>query len=115
MTITNIGETRLTMDVDDSYENPEYFTTPKVIGVTYFADGSTQPSTRMGKTNSMSGSRANITIEAGGHAVVRYEAYVKDIAPESLSEHTVDDGLGYLNTATTTNVVGISREYSVSI
>ncbi len=112
VTITNTGETRLTMDVDDSYENPEYFTTPEVISVTYYADGSTQPSILMGKTNSISGSRANITIEAGAHAVVRYKAYVKDTAPESLSEHAIDDGLGYLNTATTTNVIGISREYS---
>ena len=112
VTITNTGETRLTMDVDDSYENPEYFTTPEVISVTYYADGSTQPSILMGKTNSISGSRANITIEAGAHAVVQYKAYVKDTAPESLSEHAIDDGLGYLNTATTTNVIGISREYS---
>ena len=112
VTITNTGETRLTMDVDDAFEIPGYFTTPKAVSVTYYAEGSSQPSVQMGKTNSVSGSRANITIEAGGHAVVRYAAYVLDTAPESLSGNAVDDGLGYLNTATTTNVTGISREYS---
>ena len=112
VTIVNHGETRLTMDVDDAYENPEYFTTPEIISVTYYEAGSTQPSVRIGKTNSIIGSRANITIEAGAHAVVRYAAYVLNATPESLSGNAIDDGLGYLNTAVTTNVVGIAREYS---
>ena len=112
VTITNTGETRLTMDVDDAYENPGYFTTPEVVSIKYYTEGSSQPSTIMGRTNSVAGSVANITIEAGGYAVVRYAAYVLDTAPESLSNAAADDGLGYLNTATTTNVTGISREYS---
>lgn len=102
----------MTMDVDDSFENPEYFTIPEVDSIRYYAAESDQPSVGMGRTNSIAGSKANTTIEAGAHAVVQYAAYVFNDTPESLSDHTVDDGLGYLNTAATTNAIGIAREYS---
>ena len=66
----------------------------------------------MGSLNRISGSVANITIRPGGYAVVTYSADVRDQAKEFLSGAAADDGLGYLNTATTANVTGTYKEYS---
>ena len=65
----------------------------------------------MGTLNSVNGSKANITLKAGSYAVVTYKATVLT-DEENLSNSAPDDGLGYLNTATTTNVIGKYYEYS---
>ena len=66
----------------------------------------------MGSINQIKGSKANITIKAGAYAVVTYAAVVKEKADEFLSGAAKDDGLGYVNTATTTNVTTKYYEYS---
>lgn len=112
VTITNTGETSLTMNVDDVFEIPGYFTTPNVVSVTYYKGASTVPDMKMGRTNAIHGNTANITLEIGARAVVRYEAYVQMHTPESLSNAAKDDGLGYLNTAHTTDVTAVVHVYS---
>lgn len=112
VTIANTGDIALTMDVDDAFEIPANFTTPVVKAVRYYRNDTGTENSYMGKTNAVNGSVANITIESNGRAVVTYEAEVLDAAKESLSGAAKDDGLGYLNTATTTNVTGKYYEYS---
>ena len=111
VTIKNTGTTTLTMDVDDAFENPDLFTTPTVKAIRFYGLTTGRLNSTMGTVNSIDGSKANITFKAGSYAVVTYEATVLD-ADENLSDHAKDDGLGYLNTATTTNVVGKYYEYS---
>jgi len=112
VTIANTGDIALTMDVDDAFEIPANFTTPVVKAVRYYRNDTGTENSYMGKTNAVNGSVANITIESNGRAVVTYEAEVLDAAKEFLSDAAKDDGLGYLNTATTTNVTGKYYEYS---
>ena len=112
VTIANTGDIALTMDVDDAFEIPENFTTPVVKAIRYYRNDTGTQNSYMGKTNAINGSVANITIESNGRAVVTYEAEVLDAAKEFLSDAAKDDGLGYLNTATTTNVTGKYYEYS---
>ena len=112
VTIKNTGEIQLTMNVDDSFEVERNFSTPEVSAVRFYANETGRQNSRMGQLNSINGSLANITIEPSGYAVVTYKATVLDRADEFLSEHAEDDGLGYLNTATTTDVTGKYYEYS---
>ena len=111
VTIVNTGSMDLTMDVNDTFEKPELFSTPQVKAVKFYLNGSVRQNMECGSINSMNGSVANITIRTGGYAVVTYEAYVLT-DEENLSNSAPDDGLGYLNTATTTNVIGKYYEYS---
>ena len=94
------------MDVDDAFEEPGGFTEPEVSAVRFFASETGRQISSMGSLNRISGSVANITIRPGGYAVVTYSADVRDQAKEFLSGAAADDGLGYLNTATTANVTG---------
>jgi len=112
VTIVNTGEIALTMDVDDTFEKPGNFTNPEVSAVRFFARETGRQTSSMGSLNGISGSVANITIQPGGFAVVTYSADVRERAKESLSGTAADDGLGYLNTATTTRVTGTYKEYS---
>ena len=111
VTIVNTGSMDLTMDVNDTFEKPELFSTPQVKAVKFYLNGSVRQNMECGSINSMNSSVANITIRTGGYAVVTYEAYVLT-DEENLSNSAPDDGLGYLNTATTTNVIGKYYEYS---
>lgn len=99
------------MDVDDAFEEPERFTTPEVDAVRFYGLTSGRLNSSMGTLNSVNGSKANITLKAGSYAVVTYKATVLT-DKENLSNSAPDDGLGYLNTATTTNVIGKYYEYS---
>ena len=111
VTVENTGETDLSMTVTDAFETAGYFTTPEAIGVRFYhKDG--REGTTMGSIVSLEGNTAKINLAVGGCAVVRYEAKVLDEAKELLSSNTVDDGLGYLNTARTTDVVGTYTEYT---
>ncbi|WP_251497329.1 collagen binding domain-containing protein [Otoolea muris] len=112
VTVVNTGEITLTMDVDDAFEEPGGFTEPEVSAVRFFASETGRQISSMGSLNRISGSVANITIRPGGYAVVTYSADVRDQAKEFLSGAAADDGLGYLNTATTANVTGTYKEYS---
>ena len=112
VTIRNTGEIALTMDVDDTFEVKKNFSTPKVHAVKFYGSASGRENTNMGTLNSVNGSKANITIKAGAYAVVTYEAEVLEKADELLSSSAPDDGLGYVNTAAITNVVGKYYEYS---
>lgn len=111
VTVKNTGSTTLTMDVDDAFEDPELFTTPKVVAIRFYGLTTGRLNGTMGAVNSINGSKANITLKAGSYAVLTYEATVLE-AKENLSDAATDDGKGYLNTATTTNVVGKYYEYS---
>ena len=112
VTIKNTGSTRLTMNVTDSFENPEYFSQPVIRAIRYYVNDTDRMNSQMGQTHSINGSVANITIERGGYAVVTYEAIVLDTAPENLASTAPDNGEGYLNTAVTYDVVGKYYEYS---
>ena len=101
VTVTNTGETVLTMSVDDRYDTlaKDYFSTPLISKIT-FTDGSLIETEGAG----IGTDHANITLNPGGEAVFVYTAKVLDSAPESLSLKPADDGLGYLNIATVKDV-----------
>ena len=110
VTVKNSGTMDLTMDVTDAFENPELFSTPVVKRVQFYTNDN-KKSMEMGKVNALNGSAVNITIHNGGYAVITYEANVLT-DNENLSGTAKDDGNGYRNTASITNVVGKYYEYS---
>ena len=112
VTVKNTGDTTITMDVDDAFEIPENFTIPMVKAVRFYDTKTGYQNSGKGTVNAIDGSKANVTILAGGHVVLTYEAQVLDNAKESLSDAAKDDGKGYLNTATITNVFATYYEYS---
>ena len=111
VTVTNTGETDLSMTVTDAFEKAEYFSIPRATGVRFYKNDGHE-GISMGEIVSLEGNTAKIKLAVGGYAVIRYEADVLDEAKELLSGHAVDDGLGYLNTARTTEVVGTYTEYT---
>ncbi len=106
VTIVNTGNMDLRMKVTDSYEQPEFFTEPVIDKITFHSSKTTLATPSFGRTHSISGSVGDISIFTGGYAVVTYKAVVKDDTPENLSDRAKDDGMGYLNTARTYDVVG---------
>ena len=111
VTVTNTGDMDLSMTVTDNFTDTAYFSEPKAVSVQFFKDGGTEDAD-MGEIVSLEGNAAKIKLAVGGYAVVRYEADVLEAAKELLSEHAVDDGQGYLNTARSTDVTGTYTEYS---
>jgi len=111
VTVTNTGGMNLSMTVSDSFTDEGYFSVPKAVSVQFFKGSGTED-TEMGSITSLEGNTAKIKLAVGDYAVIRYEANVLDTAKELLSGHAIDDGLGYLNTARTTDVVGTYTEYS---
>ena len=117
--VENTGNIVLTMDVTDQFtQNPEYFTVPKLKGVTFDGEGTWN---NKGKDEFT----ANITLEPGEKAVVTYTAVVNDNAKEYLAakakdsdsldekghdinreyqKNETDDKDGYWNTAKCDNV-----------
>ncbi len=112
VTIRNIGNLALTMDVDDRFEKRWYFTMPEVDKIRYYESSTGRQHLAMGQTNEIHGSKANITIQPGGYAVVTYKTTIKDDAKEFLSNAAPDDDIGYVNVASTTHVTGTYYEYS---
>ena len=101
VTVTNTGDTTLTMNVDDKFNGSAagYFTTPVVKSASY-ENGQEVPASNMG----IGKNGIRITLLPSGTAKIIYTAKVLDTAPENLSKHEADDGLGYLNTASTKDV-----------
>ena len=91
VTVKNTGDTTITMDVDDAFEIPENFTTPVVKAVRFYDTKTGYQNSSKGTLNAIDGSKANVTILAGGHVVLTYEAQVLDNAKESLSDAAKDD------------------------
>ena len=110
--ITNTGDTTITLDVDDAFEVKKNFTTPEIDAIHFYLRSNGLENSQMGSVNQIKGSKANVTIKAGAYAAVTYAAVVKEKAEEFLSGTAKDDGLGYVNTATTTNVTTKYYEYS---
>ncbi len=98
VTIANTGNIDLTMDVADAFADVSYFSTPEATEVS--GDGVTA-STALPTTGAVS-----VSIPVGKTATVTYTATVAQDAPENLADAAADDGMGYLNTATTTDVKG---------
>ena len=123
VTVKNTGEMALELSVTDKFADDiaAYFSIPYVKEVKFYnADGT--ENSDMGSVlyhadpvkdnegNELGNNKVRISLEVGGYAVVTYRATVANDAPENLSDAAVDDGLGYLNTATTTEVIGKYRD-----
>lgn len=86
VTITNTGDTAITLDVDDAFEVKENFTTPEIDAIHFYLRSSGLENSQMGSINQIKGSKANITIKAGAYAVVTYAAVVKEKQMSSYPE-----------------------------
>ena len=103
--VTNTGKLPLTMNVTDAFDPAiaSYFSTPYVTDVN--GEGVTKNTEITSTTTGV-----NVTIQAGKTATVTYTAMVKDTTPESLSDSAADDKKGYLNTATTSDVMATATK-----
>ena len=95
VTITNDGDVDLDMNVSDAFDEEiaECFTDLKISEIKNAEE-----------LQRVSDVETRLYIKAGETAFVMYTAIVSDKANEFLSKNAVDDGLGYHNVATTTNV-----------
>ncbi len=95
VTITNDGDVDLDMNVSDAFDEEiaECFTDLKISEIKNAEE-----------LQRVSDTETRIYIKTGETAYVMYTAVVSEKANEFLSKNAVDDGLGYHNVATTTNV-----------
>ena len=123
VTVKNTGEMALEVSVTDKFDDAiaNYFSVPYVKSVKFYnADGT--ENTEMGTIyyhadpvsdkngNEIGKNKVRIGIDVGGYAVVTYRTTVSEEALENLSNAAKDDGLGYLNIAHTTDVIGKYRD-----
>ena len=111
--VTNTGTMDLEMLVNDAFDKniAGYFEDLKITSVKFVDKATGTENSDLGKLLAKDGTgvgttKAYISLNVGGKAIVTYTAKVSNTAKESLSNAAADDGLGYLNTATTSEVKG---------
>ena len=108
ITVTNTGETDLTMDVEDTFAESEFFTDVTFVSAT--VDNASAA------VNSLpDGTKASIKVPEGKACVILVNARITDLAKEYLSPTADDDKKldldGYTNTVVTKNIRGIYRDH----